>query len=296
MYMSSRAARFALALFAGVLAGSLVTTLSLGTARAADECLSGPKGPTPAGGHWYYRIDHATKRHCWYVREQDEKLAQGNPPNSSPSVKPVAPTPAAAIQPSIADAHAELPAQTRIDAPDRSAAAGVVAMPADIAIGENSRAAPDAETQRSIVASRWPNQPEDVSSTDPAPNNGNAQLNSTTRPQPSVVVAAAAAELETSTTYSVPMQLAALTGALALAGILGSVIFKFGSARRPAPVKIRTRRDTIWESTDDDGIRLSADPQTGVRRRGFARNFDRANGRNDRIAEFFAQIAKRTPT
>ena len=47
------------------------------TARAADDCLSGPKGATPEGSHWYYRVDHATKRHCWYLRAEGEKAFAG---------------------------------------------------------------------------------------------------------------------------------------------------------------------------------------------------------------------------
>jgi hypothetical protein len=292
--MPSRSARFASALFASILAGTPITTISLSTARAADECLSGPKEQTPAGDHWYYRIDHASKRHCWYLREEGEKLSQSAAPNSSPSAKPVAPMPATAMQPWIADAHAELPAQTRIDPPDRGVAR-TEAMPSDFAIRENSTAAPDAETQRSIVASRWPNQPDVEPSTNPAPGKGNqiAEVSSTTRPQPSNVAAGAlaAAAVETPT-YSVPMQLAALIGALALTGILGSVIFKFA---RPARAKVRRRRDTIWEPTDDDGIRLSADPEADAlpRRPSY---FDQVRDRDDRIAEFFAQLSKRTPT
>jgi hypothetical protein len=299
MHMPSRTARFASALFASFLAGTPITTLSLSTARAANECLAGPKEQTPPGGHWYYRIDHASKRNCWYLREEGEKLSQGTPPNSSPSAKPVAPRPAAAMQPSIADAHAEFPAQTRIEAPDRGVARDQ-ALPADIAIRENSRATPDAATQRSIVASRWPNQPSDDPSTNAAPNNGNAisEVSSTTPPRPSNVAAGqlAAAALETPS-YSVPMQLAALIGALALAGILVSFIFKFVNSRRLRRTRIRRRRGPIWESTDDDRIVLSGHPGTNAlpRRTGFARDLNQAR-RDDRVAEFFSQISRRTPT
>jgi hypothetical protein len=301
MHMPSRSAKFASVLFASFLAGTPVTSLLFGAARAADECLSGPKEQTPAGSHWYYRIDHASKRHCWYLREEGETLSQSAAPNSPPSAKPVAPRPAAAMQPSVADAHAELPAQTRTEAPDRDVArAG--AMPADIAIRENSTSVPDPQAQRSIVAARWPNQPDvdpsTVASTDPAPNNANAQVSAAPRPQPSNVAAGplAAAAVETPA-YSAPMQLAALIGALALAGILGSVIFKFVNSRRLRRARIRRRRGPIWESTDDDRIVLSGHPGADAlpRRTGFARDLDQVR-RDDRVAEFFSQLTKRTPT
>src|SRR5258708_1330298 len=66
----------------------------------------------PRGGrHWYYRIDRPTNRHCWYLRDEGEKLAQSAPPNSSPAPKPVSPKPEPAMQRSVSDAHAELSAQ-----------------------------------------------------------------------------------------------------------------------------------------------------------------------------------------
>lgn len=297
--MPSRSAKFASALFASFLAGTPVATLSLGTARAAGECLAGPKEQTPGGRHWYYRIDHAAKRQCWYLRDEDEKPSQITAPNSPPSARPVAPKAAASIQPSIADAHAELTAQTRIEAPDRGVARPE-AMPAEIAIGENTRAAPGAEAQRSIVASRWPNEAGADTATNPVPSKGNqiAQLSSTTRPQASNAAAgqivAAAVEIPT---YSTPIQLAALIGVLTLAGVLGSVIFKFVNSRRLRRARIRRRRGPIWQSTDDDRIVLSAQPGPDVlpRRTGFARDLDKAR-RDDRVAEFFAQLSKRTPT
>jgi hypothetical protein len=109
----------------------------------------------------------------------------------------------------------------------------------------------------------------------------------------------AAADLSSEArTYSVPMQLAALMGALALAGIIGSVIFRFGSPQGPAQARIRKPRGAIWEATDDDRIRLSADPAANAvpRRPDFTRGSGRAGGRNDRIAEFFSQLSKRAPS
>jgi len=74
--MPNRTAKCASAIFAGFLAGAPLTIISYGAAGADDECLSSPKEQTSQGGHWYYRIDHATKRHCWYLREEGEKLSK----------------------------------------------------------------------------------------------------------------------------------------------------------------------------------------------------------------------------
>jgi hypothetical protein len=41
---------------------------------AADECIAKPNAPAPQGSHWYYRIDRATKRQCWYVAAEGAKV------------------------------------------------------------------------------------------------------------------------------------------------------------------------------------------------------------------------------
>jgi hypothetical protein len=39
---------------------------SIGSARA-DDCLAAPKTVAPNGQHWYYHVDRATRRKCWYL-------------------------------------------------------------------------------------------------------------------------------------------------------------------------------------------------------------------------------------
>src|SRR6202044_1443776 len=116
--MPNRTAKFASAVLASFLAGAPLATVSHSAAGAVDDCLSGPKGQTPQGSHWYYRIDHATKRHCWYLK--DQKPSQSAAATPAPSTKPVSSDTEAATQRSIADAHAEWPAQTTIEQPKRS--------------------------------------------------------------------------------------------------------------------------------------------------------------------------------
>src|ERR1700676_895590 len=155
MHMSSRTAKFLSAVFASFLIGTPLATLSHSAARASDDCLAGPKkDQTPQGAHWYYRIDHATKRNCWYLGEERETLSQNTAPKRSQSAPPVSPKPEPTMQPSIADAHAEWSPQTRIELPNRDDAFAA-AMPAP-AIRENTRGISGAATGWSIVASRWP--------------------------------------------------------------------------------------------------------------------------------------------
>jgi hypothetical protein len=65
--MQSRILSIGLAL---IPAAILVSTQStLGEAKG-DECKAKPDGTSPAGLHWYYRVDRANNRHCWYLHAQ----------------------------------------------------------------------------------------------------------------------------------------------------------------------------------------------------------------------------------
>jgi len=54
---------------------ALLAMLTLAAASAqysarAEDCLAGPNAQAPQGSHWYYRLDRATHRKCWYVGTQ----------------------------------------------------------------------------------------------------------------------------------------------------------------------------------------------------------------------------------
>ena len=42
------------------------TGISIDSARA-DACLAAPKTAAPGGQHWYFHVDRATRRKCWYL-------------------------------------------------------------------------------------------------------------------------------------------------------------------------------------------------------------------------------------
>src|SRR5262249_59384116 len=65
-------------------AGSLTARSSL-AAAAADECLSKPGDSAPAGSHWYYRVDRADRRHCWYLGPVGAKVRSQARETTSPS-------------------------------------------------------------------------------------------------------------------------------------------------------------------------------------------------------------------
>src|SRR3981081_4038154 len=41
---------------------------------ATDECLAKPGATAPQGSHWYYRVNRADGRHCWYLGAEGAKV------------------------------------------------------------------------------------------------------------------------------------------------------------------------------------------------------------------------------
>jgi hypothetical protein len=64
--MSMRAVSCVPVVAAGMIGAALA--LGAGTASAAVECLTEPNRDPPEGSHWFYRVDRATDRRCWYLR------------------------------------------------------------------------------------------------------------------------------------------------------------------------------------------------------------------------------------
>ena len=291
--MPSRAVKFRSAMLASLISGTALVMLSNGAARAADDCLAAPKDQTPEGSHWYYRIDHVTKRHCWYLRQEGERPPQTAASSPPRAPMPIVPKQAAATQRSIANAHAELPAQTTIEPPPRDSAP-IPAMPAEAADSENNAGT---QAQPSVVASRWPDPSTVIAAANPPPVTDQPAANEQPDPAaapPAAVAEAAPTVMDTlrSRPATVPMLLAVMTGALALAGITASVVLKLGAMRR------RVRRDKIWQARRDHGVALSSHPGADVlpRRPAFPRDLDRTGDDDDRVAEFFSHLSRRTPT
>jgi len=321
--MSSRTAKFASAIFASLIVGAPLTTISDSAAGADDECLSSPKDQAPQGGHWYYRIDRVTKRHCWYLKEDDEKPSQA-------AAKPVSPKVVAPFQRSIAEARAELPAQGRTEQPNQ----GNRLTSTDVAVSTMNRDTkpPVAEIPQTVVGSRWLGQSEADSAnsatflTSPTPlaspmpsssvsNGPMANSNSpmankvdsdtnlgaaapTQPPSPPLAAGQFAADLSSATSaYPVQTLLAAMMGALALAGLLGRVIIKFVGPRRPA--SRRGRRGAIWKSAATGGRAASrvypgADALPLGADFPLPRDLDEVSDPDDRIAELLRDFSRKS--
>jgi hypothetical protein len=76
------------ALVATLLVSGVGIGVPTNTARA-DDCLTAPNAPAPPGSHWYYHMDRANQRKCWYVRATDQPTQNSVAQDTSdPAVAP----------------------------------------------------------------------------------------------------------------------------------------------------------------------------------------------------------------
>ena len=287
--MSNESARFASAIFVGVLVVLSPTKAFIGAARAADNCLSEPNGKTPAGKHWYYRIERGTERHCWYLRGEDEKPARAGASDSAPPATENSRKSETEATRSIANAHAQLPPRTRVDetitapatpsAPPAPAdvtgsipAIGAASSPATSPLPEPS---PLAQGGQSAVAA--------------------ADESADSQPAAPESPAAQPAQAVERNIGSLQKLLLVAFGALALAGLTGSAVYRSAAGARAR--RKRTLRTTIPELADD----LSPPPWAAPKLRGtmprrvipyFLDEIERPNDGAERIEDFLARLTK----
>ena len=291
--MPNRTATFVSAILVASLAGLALIAESNNVAQAIDNCLSGPKGTPPQGGHWYYRVDRVTKRHCWYVgdaREKPPRISQTGsaPPNTAPQRDIATPN-------SVADARAEIPMpRTRVEPLSDVSAA----QRAPLASVDAAQVAPSesANAQRLIFASRWPDQTSAMSSAletgkpvSDAPSKSDAASVA-----PAIPLAAADAMAPTRATDSIQTLLAVIVGALALAGIMGSVILRFGSQRSASRHDNSDRRRAIWDSVKTEHPLPPAYPRADIPAQRTNDPHDRreAHPSNDRVVEMLSRLSR----
>ncbi len=263
--MSNRSAKFVCALFASILAGvnfgavAENATKPADNTKAADNCLSGPKGAVPAGSHWYYRLDRATKRQCWYVGEEKNKTAPAAPQDQVASTEaadtapPQQPPPP--VSRSVADARAEWSSPKPSVAPAPNVTGSIAA-----AGNSQGATAPD-NAQSSAIASRWPDTSEVNSSGNlqlaAADLAASSQVDARPAPQPAVnpVVPTGANSPLGKPSNSTQTLLIVMASALAFAGLVATLIFRF--TRRPmALADIDDNRPPApWDSIHGAGFR-----------------------------------------
>ena len=242
--MSHVTAKVASTLLIGVAAAAVSTALPSRAVNAADSCLTEPKGDSAQGKHWYYHIERGTGRHCWYVRGQDDTSARDDDDKQATSdqAPPSRVDPVAAR--TFADARAEIaPKAAGPDSTNAAAAPSVwpapqvANAPANNAAAGNSAPAPAAAD--SALASRWP-QSADAASPSPQPDatlmvagaqDNTANANAANATDASTPPAASPAPPERPSS-SIQKLLMVAFGALTLAGLTGSAVYRLGRRRR----------------------------------------------------------------
>ncbi|WP_407159225.1 hypothetical protein [Bradyrhizobium sp. STM 3557] len=307
-------------LLAGVVAGAAAATLHVHPASAADDCLTKPKATAPAGQHWYYRSDRATKRQCWYLGDE---ASHGASLNERKSAAVAAHRRHQELSPAAADAHAEFasPAAPATDAknaivaavaptpvePAPMTTASAATMPAlaadSSAVTQRPSDGGAAAADQSAVASRWPDASDAtqpiaapsrnsstfaVAAADPAPASAPAaSVDSSTAvaaAEPSVTESENASTSSVASTIdSSRTRLAAFLGAVALAGFSTSVLLARARARRRIRLEpVGGRRRQIWPADAEiDDMQL---PDVGNERPAFASRNEPAPPRTARLS------------
>jgi len=67
-----------------IVAVMALTTLQAVALLAADDCLTKPNLRAAQGGHWYYHLDVAKNRKCWFLRRQGVDDLQAVSPQPQP--------------------------------------------------------------------------------------------------------------------------------------------------------------------------------------------------------------------
>jgi hypothetical protein len=305
--MSNRTAKFVSAIFASLLAGTPLATVSH---SAAAECLSGPKDQTPEGSHWHYRIEHPSERHCWYLRKEDGQVSQLAAPDSPTPAKPVQPKTDPAMQRSIADARAEVPQE--------KAATAMQPVPATAGT-ENTvwgnAGAVNSET--STIASRWPGQLDAGSLVNPPPVSPQSSAASPVAspaaspaasapsdskmaaPRAVAAVTLAAADSSSkspsskSSFSSIQMLLTIAMGALSLALGQGGALFRFGRTRWTGERdESRPHRRVNWGSHGAGDLTRSAYRNANMPEGHIPRDPRAADDPDRRIAEMLARLSR----
>jgi hypothetical protein len=223
---------------ATMLGGSLLAALAVQpTPLYAADCLASPKGAAPKGSHWFYRVDRATKKNCWYVRAETAR-----PAAAKPSLAQNAPAPDAPLQPSIANARAEAGAANAVQ-PKPHVPEPAPMQVADEVQDSDTAAAP--ENGQSTLASRWLDRPTIDRTGNATPTSADADL--TSSPSTPAPLAAATSPAPSA---GVPALLLVIIGALGAAATVAGVLFKFGRPGRDEAPDLRREPHAPWDSAD----------------------------------------------
>ena len=146
--------------------------LPIESARANDTCATAPGAAAPKGQHWYYRVDTATNRRCWYLHATVSRAAIDSRSAQSETMRPgAAPQSPSTATPPAANAASAAPAPTNAsNAPSET----VGAQPAQhvTVLNVKTVTAPDTDTTPSSEAAT----PEQLNAPPTPPISGSANV------------------------------------------------------------------------------------------------------------------------
>jgi len=296
--MGNRTVKFVSALVGSIIAGAPLAALSQtapnapATANAAADCLASPKGAAPQGQHWHYRLERTTKRQCWYLRAEGGKVTQAA--QATTETPPTDPAPSR--QQTVQDARAEyLAPRSGVTSKTSNAVAQATAPTAAQPTPDQST---DSSPQQPAVATPWPDVSTEVAPPTPQPAPVTAAAPPSAKPAkpPAPMALAAADSFTAKPAGSLQMLLLVIGGALALAGICASVIYRFAGGRVRVHAADRRGRWDDWEPQDHDGSRapwLGAEPNVAPRAQQGPIDFDEARPQQTvQIAAFTKEIGR----
>ena len=233
-----------------------------GAAGSAAECLTAPNRELPQGQHWYYRLEQGTNRRCWFLRDQAERAPQSASPRvassqstssqSTPSqlFSPRTPPAAKAVSRNAQASHSPVNARAELAAHPAGVEDSGPAVPRSPVFvttgsaGVNSGAPTEAEaTQDASAAPDLSDQPDTMSTTaaspDPMTTDG-APPDAGSNPN--------AMEPPAKISVSLQVLFMVILGALAFAGLTGSLIHRLARIWRRRHAHLRRR--SIWLAVD----------------------------------------------
>jgi len=246
--MKTRAAKFVAAIVASMASSASVLAAPDNTQQATDKCLTSPGESAPGSGHWRYRIERGTGRHCWYLKGGGEKAARNAPEPATAATEEPAPARSrkkAAAPSSVSEAHAEYastpPEQNAKPVPVQSTPAPTASAPA--ADSNQLSSAKPANMLAPSVAERWP---DPMSTANPAAANPQPAARRMDAPAAAAAPAPVAAPAPqqvmpravppvpvSEMPMSLPMQITVVAGGLSVLAVLLSILFGWLSSRAP---------------------------------------------------------------
>lgn len=209
----------------------------------ADECLAKPGGTAPQGSHWYYRVNRADGRHCWYLGPGGQKVrARAKAEQPAAASKPIQPV-------------ADRPAEPAV---------------AEVSIGETKSVVADAASEPAVTRSWSQSSPGNPTATVSSEVEKPAAATEAEDEMPLVWPVLSSAELAATRPVSQSKMrweyiLAIIAGALALAAMLIGAIFNRATARERDRDQAAAREE--WQSSPSvvPRLRIAARPQSEAR-------------------------------